>query len=138
MKIPVTQISVMNFFLMLGVTFVLSVETDLFNKPGVEMYEFYSKVFPQEVYALAAFVAACILFTAFIFKSRNLEMIGLFFSGTYLLFILSGYMLTFPNLGSVAFAIWTLASFMSIVEVLNSIQDEKEEKRARRKTETLK
>lgn len=126
MKLPITSVSIMNLFFMLGVTVILAADKNLFNRSGVEIYEFLLRVFPQVYYAVISFLIVIILFSSFILRNRTLEIIGLFFSGIFTLFVLAGHLLTFPNIGSVAFSVWTLSSFMTIVEIINIKQDEKE------------
>lgn len=113
---------------MLGTSFVLTFDDKLFvsSYKEVRMYRFFLEISPQQGYGVISFLVAVIFFTAFILKNAKLEIIGLSVSGLLLIFILSGYLLTFPNIGSVAFFVWTLASFMTIVELLYKMQDEKE------------
>jgi len=111
---------------MLGLSIILTVDEKLFLDGSSSLYDFYLKISPQLGYAITAFVIAITLFIAFILSNRVIEMIGLFASGMFTLIILSGYLTTFPNIGSNVFAIWTLATFMTIVEIINNIQDEKE------------
>lgn len=126
MKLPLTTVSIMNFFFMLGATIILAVQRDLFASGSSSLYVFLEKILPQEGHAIVAFITAIILFTAFIFRNRYIEVAGLFFSGVFMLFLLCGYLTSFPNIASLAFAVWSLATFMSIMEVFNRIEDEKE------------
>lgn len=126
MKLPITPISIMNFFFMLGVSIILAVQQNLFESGTTEFYPFLSAIMPQEGYAATAFITAVVLFTAFILRKPYIEIVGLFLSGIFSLFILCGYLTSFPNIASVTYAVWTMASFMTIVMVLNEIQDEKE------------
>lgn len=127
MKLPLTTVSIMNFFFMLGATVILAVQQDLFASSTSSVYAFLGKILPQQGHAIVAFVTAVIMFTAFVLRNRYIEVLGLFFSGVFILFVLCGYMTSFPNIATITYAVWTLATFMSIMEVLNKIQDEKEE-----------
>lgn len=126
MKLGITSLSIMNFFFMLGATVILAVQDDLFTSSDSKVYEFLGAIMPQQYYAIVAFATAVILFMAFVLRNRYVEVVGLFISGGFVLFVLCGYLLGFPNIASITYAVWTLATFMSIVEVLNDIQDEKE------------
>ncbi|WP_298833905.1 hypothetical protein [uncultured Planococcus sp.] len=130
MKLGITPLSIMNFFFMLGATVILAVQKDLFVSSDSKVYAFMGEVMPQGGYAMAAFATATILFMAFVLRNRFVEVVGLFLSGTFVLFVLCGYLLSFPNIASITYAVWTLATFMSIVEVLNAIQDDKDERAA--------
>lgn len=127
MKIPVTPISMMNFFFMLGLAIVLTVDQNLFTSSEAPMYRFLIDIMPQLGHAIVAFSVAVLIFTAFVLRNHYLEMIGLFLSGIFMMFVLAASLLTFPNMGSIAYGIWTLATFMTINEVVNQIQDKKEE-----------
>lgn len=111
---------------MLGAAIILAVQQDLFASSSSEVYEFLGRILPQKGHAVVAFITAVILFTAFVFRNRYIEMAGLFLSGIFILFVLCGFLTTFPNIASITYAVWTLATFMSIMEVLNKLQDEKE------------
>lgn len=126
MKLPISTVSIMNFFFMLGAAIILAVQQDLFASSSSEVYEFLGRILPQQGHAVVAFITAVILFTAFILRNRYIEMAGLFLSGVFILFVLCGFLTTFPNIASMTYAVWTLATFMSIMEVLNKLQDEKE------------
>ncbi|MFX3672860.1 MAG: hypothetical protein ACE3JQ_00190 [Paenisporosarcina sp.] len=128
MKLGISPVSVMNFFLMLGLSIIFAVDDKLFSKGSSDLYEFYLDISPQIGYALATFSMAVLFFAAFVFKNRNIEIAGLFGSGIFTLIILSGYLLGFPNIGSILLAVWTLATFMTIANTVNILQDEKERK----------
>lgn len=128
MKLPISTISVMNFFFMLGLSIIFAVDETLFSTGDSKFYVFYLELFPQFGYTVAAFVPAVLLCTAYLFRARWLEIFGLFGSGLFTMIILSGYLLGFPNIGSVMLTVWTLATFMTIADKVNSIQDEKERK----------
>ena len=127
MKTPVTPISMMNFFFTLGLAIVLTVDQNLFTSSEIAMYRFLIDIMPQLGHAIVAFAVAVLIFTAFVLRNHYLEMIGLFLSGIFMMFVLAASLLTFPNMGSIAYGIWTLATFMTINEVFNQIQDKKEE-----------
>lgn len=113
---------------MLGLSIIFAVEDTLFTKSSTVLYDFYLDISPQIGYAIAAFCIAVILFTAFVFKNRYLEILGLFGAGIFTLIILSGYLLGFPNIGSIMLAVWTLSTFMTIADTVNILEDEKEKK----------
>lgn len=127
MKMPVTSISIMNFFFMLGLAIVLTVDPVLLDDSQTKMYAFLLDVMPQVGHSIAAFSVAVVLFSGFVLRNRYLEMAGLFLSGVFMLFVLAASLLTFPNIGSIAYAVWTLASFMVIADIFNEVQDDKEE-----------
>lgn len=126
MRLQVTPVSIMNFFFMLGLAIVLTMDENLFASSDTRMYGFLLDIMPQLGHAIVAFVVAVVLFTAFVLRNRYLEMTGLFLSGVFMMFVLAASLLTFPNMGSIAYGIWTLASFMTIVDVFNRIQDKRE------------
>lgn len=128
MKLQVAPVGIMNFFFMLGLAVVLTVDKELFKEGDAEMYDFLLRILPQIGHALIAFAVTVVLFTAFVLRNRYMEMLGLFMSGCFVLFVLAASLLTFPNISSVAYSVWTLASFMTIADIFNQIQDEKEEK----------
>lgn len=130
MRLPLTPVSIMNFAFALGVSFVLIFDRGLFeNSANTRMYQFFLDVSPQIGYGFFAFTVALVIFAAFITKNCWLEIIGLLLSGALQIFILSGYMLTFPNIGSVAFFVWTLTTFMTVVDILNRMQDKRDRRR---------
>lgn len=135
MKISTAPLSIMNFFFMLGLSVILAVDDTLFERNSSRFYEFLLDISPQVGFATGAFIIAVILFTAFVLRNGYVQILGLFTSGTMMLLVLSGYLLTFPSIAGVAFAIWTLATFMTIVGVLNEIQDEKEKIEEKQKEE---
>jgi hypothetical protein len=126
MRMKISSISVMNFFFMLGIAVIFAVDENLLKTGPSHFYDFYLKIAPQVGYAVATFVISILLFTAYVLRNRYFEILGLFGSGLFTMVILSGYLLEFPNIGSVMLGVWTLATFMTIADKLNYVQDEKE------------
>jgi hypothetical protein len=124
----ISPVSIMNFFLMLGLSIVFALDETLFKTGDTPLYNFYLAISSQIGYSVAAFSIAVLLFTAYMFKNRYFEILGLFGSGLFTLIILSGYLIAFPNIGSVMLAVWTLSTFMTIANEVGILQDKKERK----------
>lgn len=126
MNIGLTPLSLMNFFFMLGVSIILAIQPELIESDKSDVYQTMLAIAPQKIYAVTAFTTSFIFLIAFVLRSRYLEIAGLFISGAYILIVFTGYLIAFPNISAVAYGVWTLASIMSIVQVVNEIQDKKE------------
>lgn len=138
MKIGSTPLSLMNFFHSLLLAGVLSIQTDLFVRQEHAIYDFLLKAAPQSVYTGLSLGIALLFAASFVFRQKHVEIIALLLSGSYLLFILAGYASIFPNMAAVIYAIWMLATFMSIVDILYIIQDEKKNEQINERKEFYK
>ncbi len=126
MRITFHAVTIMNLFFMLMVSIILFVDDNLFKNEDSNIYSFMLQVAPQAYHGTAAFFIAVILFTGMILNKKSIEACGLFLSGVFLLVVLSSFLTTFPNIGSAAFAVWTMASFMQIVNLIHENHEEKE------------
>lgn len=138
MKIGSTPLSLMNFFHSLLLAGVLSIQTDLFVRQEHAIYNFLLQAAPQSVYTGISLGIALLFAVSFVFKRRHLEIIALLLSGSYLLFILAGYASIFPNMASVIYSIWMLATFMSVVDILYLIEDDKKNDQLKERKEFYK
>ena len=135
MKLGSTPLSIMNFFHMLLLAGILSIQPDLFEQGDSQIYAFLLDAAPQKVYTGVAFGTALLFVLAFIFKQRHVEIIALLVAGAYFVFILASYVPTFPTMASASYLVWTLATFMSIVDVIYAMAEEKKTKRFEKRKE---